>query len=191
MFTRNLIFQGTFVLFLANSLSNHSFAEPFHHKFGELREYHQHWLAVCPNKSDAAANSDYQRTCWATTHAGNTGALFDERLSVSRDRFSGEFKIRFVTSAYQKLDRSKPVVVKFSNGKYQLFQFGSSVQSHESINEFLLAADDPISLVQAMKKANWMTLSIPTSDGPVRETYSMIGLTSALGFTEKYAGWSK
>ena len=42
-------------------------ASPFHHPFGELREYHKHWLAVCPDTFNPNSNSEYETTCWAST----------------------------------------------------------------------------------------------------------------------------
>lgn len=187
MWTRKLRQSAPVAAFIVIMGVQQATGEPFHHKFGELREYHRHWLAVCPDQADANTTSDYNRTCWASTHANKPGEFFDERLSVSRDRFNGEFKVRFVSSAYQNLDKSRPVTVKFSDGSTMVFPFGSSVSNTDSVNEFFLAKDNPTPLIAAMKNTNWMKLSVPVTDGAFQLTYSMIGLTAALGFTEKYA----
>ena len=176
-----------YTVFSAILLSQPGFAQPFQHKFGELREYHKHWLAVCPNTYEPNSNSDYTTSCWAVTHAGGKGFFLSSRLTVLRNRQSGAIKITFLFDDYAKIDKGKQVNVRFSNGTKMDFAFGTSVLPRHSINEFVIAAENPDEMLQIMKASNWMQLKVPTTDGVQSINYSMIGLTAAMKFTKDYA----
>ena len=78
-------------------------AEPFQHKFGELREYHKHWLAVCPNRHVPSEMMSYGSTCWASTYTGTDGFFLDDRLS-----FDGYLRNHAVRLALPGKDASTP-----------------------------------------------------------------------------------
>ena len=42
-------------------------AEPFHHPYGEWREYNRDWLAACPDVIDEDATDYYGFSCFAST----------------------------------------------------------------------------------------------------------------------------
>ncbi len=162
-------------------------SEPFHHKFGELREYHKHWLAVCPDAYVPNSKSDYSNFCWAVTHSGKNGFFLDNRLAVYRNRQSGQIKISFLFDAYDRIDKKQPISARFSNGEVMKFEFGRSARQHDSINEFVIAADNPDEMLKVMKVSNWMQLSVPTTTQTEVINYSMIGVAAAMKFAEKYA----
>ena len=162
-------------------------AEPFQHKFGELREYHKHWLAVCPNRHVPSEMMSYGSTCWASTYTGTDGFFLDDRLSVARNRTTGAIGITFVNN--DTLDKSQPVNLRFSNGSPVLFSFGSQIEINGNvINEYrFVKSQDIEKLVAGMKSANRLTITLPTTNGSRRFTYSMIGFTAALNFLENHA----
>ena len=184
---KSLILLLGFSSALAVSGTSPSHGEPFQHRFGELREYHKHWLAVCPNKHDPQSKSSYQTTCWASTYLGKSGDYLLGTLSVSRNRVTGAHGITFVTDAYTRLDRTAPVSLRFSDGAKMQFSFGTQIVNTRSINQFAIADSEVEKMLSAMKRTNGMTLILPTDSGKEKFRYSMIGLRAALKFTSKYA----
>ena len=162
-------------------------AEPFRHRFGELREYHKHWLAVCPDKHIPTSKSEYATTCWASTYRGKVGIFLIDQLSVSRNRQTGAYGITFVTDAYERREREPPVSLRFSDGTKMQFSFGNQVVNTRSSNKFALAESEVDTVLAAMKRTNGMWLFLPTIRGEEAVRYSMIGVTAALTFTRKYA----
>jgi len=174
--------------------SSLSLARPFHHPFGELREYHRHWLAVCPDVHKPAAQSEYQTNCWASTWTGNedgtfTGSFPGNRLSVHRNRKTGQLAITFVSASVENIDPKRSVTVKFSDGRVSKYPYGTSVTpNRNSGNEYTFAIQtDTNNLVRAMKAGNHVTITMPTNGTDKSMFFSLVGLTSALGFLEKYA----
>ena len=174
-------------LFSSVWLTQSADAEPFQHEFGELREYHKHWLAVCPNKFQPSSTNWYLRQCWVSTYTGKAGFFLQRRLSVTRDRVTGEQAVTVIVDGYEKIEKVQPVVARFSNGSSFQFAYGKSFKQSKHANEFQLTIENTGELLTNMKQSNWMTLTIPLKSGPQVSFYSMIGLTSALAFTKKYS----
>ncbi len=170
-------------------------AEPFKHPFGELREYHRHWLAVCPDKHTPQSKSQYETNCWASTYTGDgngsfSGAFPGNRLSVLRNRTTGEYKITFVATSADQIDATRPVLVKFSGLPVQAFTYGTSITPNEnSGNEYVFASLAQTSdMVKSMRLRNRVTITMPTKTGQQTMGFSLIGLASALGFLQAHAG---
>jgi hypothetical protein len=49
------------------SLAGPAAAEPFHHPYGEWREYNRDWLAACPDVINEDATDFYGYSCFAST----------------------------------------------------------------------------------------------------------------------------
>ncbi|MEM8750499.1 MAG: hypothetical protein AAGF28_09360 [Pseudomonadota bacterium] len=176
-------------LFAVNSIfwtTSAAQAQPFRHKFGELRSYERHWLAVCPEAGDTYAN-----TCRGVTHAGVSGPFFDERLSVELDKSTGKHSIFIVVDNYETLDKTKPVSLLFSSGKRMSLKWGNDVeQNGNTVNEFVFTDPAKVEdIVSRMKAANHVTMAWPLSNGTADTVlYSTIGFTAAMDFAKKYAG---
>lgn len=165
------------------------FAQPFQHKFGELREYHRHWLSVCPNEKDDASPSFYKRTCWASTYSGDekgrvTSDLPGYSLSVQKDRFTGRFNIRFVAKTQTNYRTGAPVTFRFSDGTTVPLEFGKDVITNgNTINEFILAdTDKAYDMISRMRYASHMIITMPGVTEPHRIQFSMMGLRKAMAF---------
>jgi len=170
-------------------------ARPFHHPFGEMREYHRHWLAVCPDAHKPGSEMAYNTNCWASTWTGNEDGSFSGdfpgyRLSVHRNRTTGALSLTFVSVSAEKIDKTRPVRVKFSNGPATDYAYGTSVTPNGNIgNEYTFPiARESQALIRRMKAGNAVTITLPTDKGETSMRFSLIGLRSALGFLKKYAG---
>jgi len=169
-------------------------AKPFHHEFGELREYHRHWLAVCPDKFIPTSTNSYERECWASTFSGVNGRFNGDfpgnRLTVSRDRASGILKITFVMVSEDQVDRSRRIGVTFSSGSQDDYVFGERIVTNGNvINEFTFPfADDTANMLDRMRVGTYMRMTIPLITGGEATThFSLRGLNKALQFTQEYA----
>ena len=169
-------------LFLNTNLAG---GEPFHHPFGELREYHKHWISVCPDVHEPDSNSDYRTNCWASTWTGNedgtmSGAFPGDRLSVHRNRTTGDMKVTIAAIFVDEIDRSRPVRVKFSGGHRAEYTFGEAFTQHQNFgNEYTFAAGDTTADIirrDACRKshhhhpapAQWRTRHVLFASGPAR-----------------------
>ena len=65
-------------------------AKPFHHKFGETREYHKHWLGVC---DDSVKGGCRAVTAMFTT---DDGFFLHGRLAINQHWQTGDYKIQFI-----------------------------------------------------------------------------------------------
>ena len=169
-------------------------ARPFLHPFGELREYHRHWLAVCPDAHEPGSGFEYKSNCWTSTWTGNKDGTFSgpfpgDRLSVHRNRTTGEMAITFVSEVVENINTSRPVRIRFSKGSVREYQYGTSVTpNRNSGNEYTFAVIKEVDeLVQQMKAGDHLIITMPTKSGERPMFFSLIGLTGALGFLEKYA----
>lgn len=164
-------------------------AKPFSHPFGELREYHKHWLAVCPDKSNRNAKDDYTRSCWASTYSGNEdgsiGAPFPGyRLSLLKDRFTGSFKITFVANLNSSYVKNGEASIRFSDGKIMPLEFGRDIITNgNTINEFTFVDPDlTYDLITRMRYANYIRIILPAKSGKQSIQFSTQGLRAAMNF---------
>lgn len=191
MFIKSTKLYLSATLLLAPTLA---LAKPFHHQFGELREYHRHWLAVCPDKHDPSSPSQYQRNCWASTFTGDENGSFKGefpgfRLSVSRNRISGKKAITFVGPLLNFIDTNQPFMLRHSNGDLDWLRFGDEITTNgDSGNEFLFANQATSTrTISKMLAGNHVTIRVPLKSGHKDLFFSTIGLRAALKFTKEYA----
>ncbi len=182
------------LLMCCSVFTSAAMAEPFRHKFGELREYHSHWLSVCPDKYDQTSASPYLTSCWTATFSGRPGFFMGNRLSIERNRASGVLSITFTPDVADQIDRQRPVEFRFS-GYDSISVFPGSGYDNERVgdtvvaNSFRIQRRDQIDLlVKKMRDRRHMILSIPTSDGLFADIpYSMMGVVSSITFMEEFA----
>ncbi len=189
-----VLFRTALVLTFVFGATQSMTAKPFKHPFGELREYHKHWLAVCPDKFNPGSESEYETTCWASAFSGNPDGSFDGafpgyRLSVSRNRTTGKMAVTFVAPSIDKIDQTRHIKLQFSDWAVLSFKYGNEVTpNRNSGNEYIFT--DPAQsadIIKRMKRGNHVIIRFPVKDGEERMQFSTIGLTKALKFTEKYA----
>ena len=162
-------------------------AEPFYHEFNEWREYHQHWLAVCPvykGEYDIAG-----KACWATTYSGpKAGFGRRNQVRVFRDKDTGEQSIEFAV-LWSDWDSSQDMVLRFQGGEtYELGQDRISadpqVANTYNVSDPALVSE----LLNLMKRKNFMYLHMPLVGEPIETApYSLMGFSDANQFLADFA----
>ena len=172
-------------------------AEPFHHPYGEWREYERDWLAVCPDAVDEDAASYYGFSCFASTSSQelNSARLPAYQLTMIRNRLTGDIDLAVTVAADDvETDTSRPLVMEFSGAAPLRFDFSSDLETrYNTINQYFVA--DPArrtSLFELMKQRNALTLVVPLRDKTgARMTQkvwlSLRGVLASLDFMATYA----
>ena len=170
-------------------------AAPFHHPFGEWREYNQDWLAACPDAihEDAIDYSGF--SCFASTgsQALNGANLPAWKLTLVHNRLTGVVDIAFTAAADAlDVDTSRPLLVNFGGEAPLSFDFTTDLQTrYNTTNQWFVT--DPARaaiLLDAMKTRNALTLAVPLTelDEPSRTVrLSLRGVTASLDFMASYA----
>ncbi|GLQ54870.1 hypothetical protein [Devosia nitrariae] len=173
--------------------------EPFHHPFGEWREYNRDWLAVCPDeiKEDEADADYYYVSCFASAATGalNDGGQSLYKLTLILNRLDGELDVAFSDQANDgaSFDRSRPLRIRFGSDEPMFFSYGVDLETrYTTVNQYFVS--DPQkrdALVEAMKAKASATLTIPVAGGAPDATteirLSMQGVLASLDFMNAYA----
>ena len=170
-------------------------AEPFHHPFGEWREYNRDWLAACPDVIDEDATNYYGFSCFASTAstALNASGLPAYKLSVLRNRLTGDIDIAVTVAADGvTADTSRPMVIAFAGEPRLSLDFTSDLETrYDTVNQFFIANETKRdSLLEAMRQRNALTLTVPLTGGKPDHAniwLSLRGLTASLDFMATYA----
>jgi hypothetical protein len=98
---------SAFLMLLASSLP--TAAQPFHHPFGEWREYSRDWLAACPDVIDESATDYYGFSCFASTGSQelNSANLPAYKLTIIRNRLTGDLDVAITIAADRVEARSR------------------------------------------------------------------------------------
>lgn len=170
-------------------------AAPFHHPFGEWREYHRDWLAVCPDMIDEGASDYYGFSCFASTGSQelNSANLPAYKLTVIRNRLNGEFDIAITVAADDvQADTSRPLVLAFGGEAPESFDFTADLETrYNTTNQFFVV--DPArkaALLERMKDRNALLLTVPLTGGAEDSTQvwlSLRGVIASLDFMATYA----
>lgn len=170
-------------------------AAPFHHPFGEWREYNQDWLAACPDVIDEEATDYYGFSCFASTGSAelNDAGLPAYKLTLLRNRLTGVVDIAITVAATAlTADPTRPLLLQFGGEPEQSLDFSSDLETrYNTINQFYVV--DPARrdlLLDMLKSRNGLVLSVPVSDGaaPSRQVrLSLRGVTASLDFMASYA----
>lgn len=154
-------------------------SKEFRHDFGEIRQYHQHWLRVCPEKGD--------RLCRAVsyTRTSDDGFFLEGRVSVEQTKHGFAFRLMDETApATAKAGQSTNYVLEFSNEA----RISISLWSTNVVFEREAGSSGAVNaLLPYMKATNWMR--VWRADAPESaQTYSLIGFTAALRAMERARG---
>ncbi|MDB5528884.1 MAG: hypothetical protein JWR51_1987 [Devosia sp.] len=170
-------------------------AAPFHHSFGEWREYNQDWLAACPDIINEDATDYYGTSCFASTGSEelNSTNLPAWKLTLILNRLTGVIDVAFTGAADAvEIDTTRPLRIAFGGDAPLLFDFTTDLQTrYNTVNQWFVA--DPArrdSLIGTMKTRNAATLTVPLTelDEQTRSVWlSLRGVTASLDFMASYA----
>jgi hypothetical protein len=169
-------------------------AEPFHHPYGEWREYNRDWLAACPDVINEDATDFYGYSCFASTGSQelNGANLPAYKLTLIRNRLNGALDLAITVSPDSgEYDLGRPITLQFSGEEAIALDFGTDIETRfNTINQFFIA--DPAqrdAIITTMKERNAVTLSVPLKglDRPVETWLSLRGVLASLDFMETYA----
>lgn len=173
--------------------SGSALAQPFHHPFGEWRQYHRDWLAACPDaiNEDAADYSGY--SCFASTGSQelNDAGLPAYKLTLVHNRLDGEIDLAItVAPSSGEYDAERPILLRFGGEPPIALTMGNDMEiRHNTINQFFLIGADREAVLDKMKDRNALTLSVPLagSERPVETRMSLRGVLASLDFMSTYA----
>ncbi|KRA55979.1 hypothetical protein [Devosia sp. Root635] len=183
---------SAFIVLLASCLP--TLAEPFHHSFGEWREYHRDWLAACPDVIDESATDYYGFSCFASTGSQelNGANLPAYKLTLFRNRLNGELDLAITVAADGvEVDVNRPLILAFGGEAPEAFDFTTDLETrYNTVNQYFVA--DPArkaALIERMKERNSLMLSVPLSgDAASKEVWlSLRGVIASLDFMATYA----
>lgn len=169
-------------------------AEPFHHPFGEWREYNRDWLAACPDAINEDAGDFYGYSCFASTGSQelNGANLPAYKLTLIRNRLDGTLDLAITVSPDKgEYDPARPIRLQFGGEPPISLAMGTGIETRfNTINQFFIA--DPVqrdSIIETMKERNAVTLSVPLAgqDEPVKTWLSLRGVLASLDFMATYA----
>ena len=169
-------------------------AAPFHHPFGEWREYHRDWLAACPDVIDEGSTDYYGFSCFASTGSQelNGAGLPAYKLTIFRNRLNGELDLAITVAADGvEADLTRRLLLAFGSEPAQSFDFTTDLETrYNTTNQFYIA--DPArkaTLLEAFKQRNALTLTVPLT-GAVdskQVRLSLRGVTASIDFMAAYA----
>jgi len=169
-------------------------AEPFHHPFGEWREYNRDWLAACPDVIDEDAGSYYYHSCFASTGSQelNGAGLPAYKLTLVRNRLNGALDLAITVSPEEgEYDQARPISLTFGGEEPITLEFGTEIETrYNTINQFFVSDPELLaSVVETMKDRNAVTLSVPLLGraDPVETWLSLRGVLASLDFMATYA----
>ncbi|UJW85279.1 hypothetical protein [Devosia sp. SL43] len=185
-------FGTALFLLLASVLP--SAAAPFHHPFGEWREYNRDWLAACPDAIDEDATEYYGFSCFASTGSQeqNASNLPAYKLTVFRNRLTGDLDVAFVVAGEDgEADTTRPLVLTFGGEPPMSFDFTTDLETrYNTVNQFFVVdADRKQALLDKMKGRNSVVVTVPVTGatGTKEVWLSMRGLTASIDFMTTYA----
>ncbi|MEO5807137.1 hypothetical protein [Devosia sp.] len=171
-------------------------AKPFHHPFGEWREYNQDWLSACPDKIDEKDTGYYGVSCFASTGTVEVNAVNFPvyKLTLFLNRLTGVLDVAFTAAATDgtELDPSRPLLIKFGGEPAISLDFSKDLETrYNTINQYYPA--DPArrdALIEAMKSRNAVSMTVPITGGAkdsVDIRMSMRGVAASLDFMQSYS----
>ncbi|MCW5722413.1 MAG: hypothetical protein KIS86_14835 [Devosia sp.] len=169
-------------------------AEPFHHAFGEWREYSRDWLAACPDAIDEDAADFYGYSCFASTGSAtlNSAGLPAYKLTLIRNRLNGELDIALTVAPDKgSYDPARPMLVRFAGAAPITLLMDADLETrHNTANQFFITnAHLRQRLVETMKERAALTLAVPLAgqQKPVETRLSLQGVMGSLDFMATYA----
>lgn len=168
-------------------------AEPFHHPYGEWREYNRDWLAACPDSINEDATDYYGYSCFASTGSQelNGAGLPAYKLTLIRNRLDGVLDIAITVSPGDgEYDPNRPIALQFGGESPIALTLASGLETrHNTINQFFVIGPRRTDILDKMKDRNALTLSVPLVGQvePVKTWLSLRGVLASLDFMANYA----
>lgn len=188
-----MIFRYGAILAIAALSAMPAAAAPFHHPFGEWREYNRDWLAACPDAIDEDATDYYGFSCFASTGSQelNSAGLPAYKLTILRNRLTGDLDLAFTVAADDvETDTSRPLLLAFGNEPPDRLSFATDLETrYNTVNQFYVA--DPArkaALIEQMGERNAVVVTVPLNGGDTKEVrLSLRGVLASLDFMASHA----
>ena len=174
-------------------LAGPALAEPFHHAYGEWREYNRDWLAACPDIIDEDGPDFYAYSCFASTGSAelNGASLPAYKLTLIRNRLDGTLDVAITvaptTGAY---DADRAMELHFGGAAPLALRLGESLETRfNTTNQFFVLEPQRTGLIEKMQERTAVTLAVPLEGRPrpVESRLSLQGVMASLDFMETYA----
>jgi hypothetical protein len=169
-------------------------AEPFHHPFGEWREYNRDWLAACPDLINEDATDFYGYSCFASTGSQllNSAKLPAYKLTLIRNRLSGELDLAITVAADAgSYDETRPMRLLFAGDAPLMLAFGAEIETRFNTSNQYFVADPELKaeLIERLQDRTSLKLSVPMTgtDTPAEIWLSLQGVMASLDFMSTYA----
>jgi hypothetical protein len=188
-----MIFRYGAILAIAALSAMPAAAAPFHHPFGEWREYNRDWLAACPDAIDEDATDYYGFSCFASTGSQelNSAGLPAYKLTILRNRLTGDLDLAFTVAADDvETDTSRPLLLAFGSEPPERLSFATDLETrYNTVNQFYVA--DPArkaALIEQMGERNAVVVTVPLNGGDTKEVrLSLRGVLASLDFMASHA----
>lgn len=188
-----MIFRYGAILAIAALSAMPAAAAPFHHPFGEWREYNRDWLAACPDAIDEDATDYYGFSCFASTGSQelNSAGLPAYKLTILRNRLTGDLDLAFTVAADDvETDTRRPLLLAFGNEPPERLSFATDLETrYNTVNQFYVA--DPArkaALIEQMGERNAVVVTVPLNGGDTKEVrLSLRGVLASLDFMASHA----
>ena len=183
---------SAFLVFLASVVP--LAAEPFHHPFGEWREYNRDWLAACPDVIDESATDYYGFSCFASTGSQelNGANLPAYKLTIFRNRLTGDLDIAITVAADgAEADTSRPLLLNFGGEASLAFDFSTDLETrYNTTNQYYVVdAARKAALLDKLKERTSLTMTVPlTGEIDSEDVWlSLRGVSASIDFMATYA----
>lgn len=188
-----MIFRYGAILAIAALSAMPAAAAPFHHPFGEWREYNRDWLAACPDAIDEDATDYYGFSCFASTGSQelNSAGLPAYKLTILRNRLTGDLDLAFTVAADDvETDTSRPLLLAFGSEPPERLSFATDLETrYNTVNQFYVA--DPArkaALIEQMGERNAVVVTVPLNGGDTKDVrLSLRGVLASLDFMASHA----
>ena len=177
------------ILLLTGAVS----AEPFHHPYGEWREYNRDWLAACPDTINEDAPDYYGYSCFASTGSQelNGANLPAYKLTLIRNRLDGALDLAITVSPTDgEYDPERSITLRFGGEAPIRLSLQTGLETrHNTVNQFFVIGPRRADILEKMKDRNALTLSVPLigQDEPAETWLSLRGVLASLDFMASYA----
>ncbi|WDR02542.1 hypothetical protein PSQ19_18455 [Devosia algicola] len=171
-------------------------AEPFHHPYGEWRDYSQDWLAICPDTIDESASTYYGFSCFASTGstALNAANLPAYKLTLLLNRLTGALDIAITDASTDgaEIDPVHSISIGFNGAPTVTLNLAADLETrYNTVNQYFVVNDQlREDLLASMKARTAMTVTLPIigaeSDSRTIR-FSLRGVTASLDFMASYA----
>lgn len=169
-------------------------AEPFHHSFGEWREYFRDWLAACPDAIVEDSPDYYGYSCFASTGSQlqNSASLPAYKLTLIRNRLDGDIDVAITVAADEgSYDEGRPMRLLFAGDGPVMLAMGEELETRFNVTNQYFVADAELEaqLIERMKERTSLKLIVPMTgtERPADIWLSLQGVMASLDFMSTYA----